>query len=693
MAKKKWAALMSRVSTPQQRKLGLESQIEILKKCAQEDGYEVPKELIFQEQTSGFDKNKPIRKSLRKLMNAVEEGKVEVCYIYEASRISRDPFNLVERVHWFNDHKIPIYIYNVHQWTLDRFSKEENKEAIDYIFNAARYVGAEIETMKGRIKRTKDMIAAKGLYMGHLSDGYCVKETEIGKEIKIDKDREAIIKRIFDLYERGNTIDKIAEILNTDGVPTANSYRLSSPKFKGYEEMYRRKGSDVSIKRTETQWQGSTISNYLSNQWYIGIRKYNEEKYHIDSIIEKEQWDKVQALKEENAISFRSKKESTKHTYLLSGLLFCGKCGRRMYGHYTGLNNHYYCSSAEEGKKCGLRGVNKENIEAAIHRLVQWKSEKDILGFGEGVVHDFFKGNPNETKELKKELEVNKKRIAVVEKERNIANENLIEAARQATRNHKDPIMFKIYSDQQYEYRQQIEDCEKEKQKILQENIALEKRINSRTNLLQIDAAIRKERDLQTLKCLFAKIIDNITVFNYKGSTNVIRTNFIDGDVIEFLYSYPKLKQNIVLVPQNWVYYDEDLSAFTEGGVNGIVDVEEFFDDQNLRMSFDRLEEPSDKAKEQNAKYKEYRKKYNNGLPTCVPFIIKDAAYEEICLRKKHLYNRKYKIKKHKKLTDITKIEMLEEIDKELKMLSLRIKYLSRTEALKEYEKQKKSKK
>ena len=71
-------------------------------------------------------------------------------------------------------------------------------------------------------------------------------------------------------------------------------------------------------------------------------------------------------------------------------------------------------------------------------------------------------------------------------------------------------IMFKIYSDQQYEYRQQIEDCEKEKQKILQENIALEKRINSRTNLLQIDAAIRKERDLQTLKCLFAKIIDNV---------------------------------------------------------------------------------------------------------------------------------------------------------------------------------------
>ena len=83
MAKKQRAALICRVSTPRQIKLGLESQVAVLKRCAIQDGYEVPDSLIFQEQISGLDAKKPIRKSLQDLMDAVEEHKVDVCYTYE----------------------------------------------------------------------------------------------------------------------------------------------------------------------------------------------------------------------------------------------------------------------------------------------------------------------------------------------------------------------------------------------------------------------------------------------------------------------------------------------------------------------------------------------------------------------------------------------------------------------------------
>ena len=73
----------------------------------------------------------------------------------------------------------------------------------------------------------------------------------------------------------------------------------------------------------------------------------------------------------------------------------------------------------------------------------------------------------------------------------------------------------------------------------------------------------------------------------------------------------------------------------------------------------------------------------------CVPYVVKDESYEEIALRKKHLYNRKYKIKKHKKLTDAERKQQLAEIDKELALLSAKVKYLNREEAVREYRRKK----
>jgi hypothetical protein len=50
--------------------------------------------------------------------------------------------------------------------------------------------------------------------------------------------------------------------------------------------------------------------------------------------------------------------------------------------------------------------------------------------------------------------------------------------------------------------------------------------------------------------------------------------------------------------------------------------------------------------------------------------------------------NRKYNIKKHKKLTSDEKKQRLAEIDKELALLSAKVKYLTREEAVKVYRKQ-----
>lgn len=689
MAKKQRAALICRVSTPQQIKLGLESQVAVLKKRAIKDGYEVPNELIFQEQISGLDAKKPIRKSLQDLMDAVEEHKVDVVYTFELTRISRDPYNLVERVKWFTDRQIPMYICDAEMWTLDRETKEEIEETTSYVFGAATYGKVEIRKMKERTMRGRNEVAKEGMYVGHLSDGYCVVKTERGKEIRVDEDRAEVIHKIFDLYTQGNTIDRIAEYLNTNNIPSANSYRLNSPKFKGYQETYHRKGSDVPFKRTDVKWQGATVSNYLRNKWYIGERTYNKHTYSIDPIIKAEQWSVVSAMLERNAISFRSKKESTIHTYLLGGLLYCGQCGKRMYGHYTGLNNHYYCSSLEEGAKCGLRGVSKENIEAAVALVVKQKGGLDVVEGKEGIVGNFFKVSPKEEKRIKEEIKTNNKLIAEYDKKTDELDKNYAEAVKQTVIHASDKNRVAVYESLISEIEDEKNSLNNKKYRLTQENILNTKKLNVSSNADKILTRLMEERNLATLRELFVTVIEKVHVFNITPSINAIIINFVDGSKEVFLYSYRLMKQKIIIITHSSVYYDVRDNVLRHGDSHCVLDAKEFVKSHKLQIPFERLEELTDRAKEQDAKYKEWRKKYNTGLPTCVPYVVKDETYEEISLKKKHLYNRKYKIKKHKKLTSEEKKQRLAEIDKELALLSAKVKYMNREEAVKEYRKQK----
>lgn len=87
--------------------------------------------------------------------------------------------------------------------------KKSLEETTSYVFGAATYGKVEAKKMKMRTMRARNEVAKEGLYVGHLADGYCVVQTERGKEIKVDEDRIKVIKRIFDLYTQGYTIDRI----------------------------------------------------------------------------------------------------------------------------------------------------------------------------------------------------------------------------------------------------------------------------------------------------------------------------------------------------------------------------------------------------------------------------------------------------------------------------------------------------
>ena len=738
MAKKERAALICRVSTAQQIELGLESQVACLKEKAINDGYEVPDDLIFQEQISGLDANKDIRQSLKDLMTAVENHKVDVVYTYELTRISRDPYNLVERVKWFSDRKIPMYIYDAELWTLDRTTKEEIEETTNYVFGAATYGKIEAKKIKKRTMRARDELAKGGWYVGHLSDGYITKLIGVHKKIVIDKDRKGVIERIFDLFVNGKSTDEIAQILNDDGVPTTNKYRLLSPHFN-YNKMYMKGG--IEYERNNVKWQGALIGQILSNKWYIGVRSYKKELYEIPRIITDDVWQKTVEMRTLRSAQFRTHRNKRKHNYLLTNYIFCGKCGRKMYGHTTGQNNHYFCSSYEEGKKCGLRGVCKENIEAIVCKVIKMRAVRNLLHQNNDVSSDYFKLPPQEIDIVKKKIKQLKETIRSEEKAiEKLENRRDNYFSMMADGMDKKRIKKLLEKDE----KEQVEH-EKRIGVLLSEIDSTQRRLKAGQDVVKIIKAIENTNDYQSLRQLIEKTIHRVEVYNADQSISLIRMKYLNGKEDTFIYSYPLLKDKFIYLPYitlNKIPISIDIEAnsiiIQRGSIafgNGILLFSEEYPPRTIKKDLCRLyeialsteenvndvskyiwynkqisirdfvlnarkspdfcpqydrtifEEDDERRAEQKEKYKEWRKKYNTNLPTCVPYVVKDGNYKEYLEQRKHLYNRKYKVKKNKRLSDEQKAEELERIDEALSLLKAKVRYLSREEAVKEYKK------
>ena len=723
MAKKRIACILVRVSRPTQN---LQSQIDDLLKIAEDKGYSVPKQFIFGEKITGM--NAGFKKSLNELLLALDNKKnhIEACFIWEITRLSRGAYDFVGELMQINSRNVPVYFYDMNLWTWDFEHNCLSKENCDKLIGASIYGRTEWEKISRRTKRGRDAIAKQGYYIGHVADGYIPVKAKDGKhkEIAIDEERRGVIETIFRLFVEGSSTDEIAQILNSEGIPTTTKYRCASPFFN-YKKTYKKAGrSDIEFNREDAKWQGSQISQIISCRWYIGERSYDGELFEIEPIISKEVFSKAETIRSARAVRFRTDRKSKIHNYLLGGLIFCGKCGRKMYGHTTGLNNHYFCSSVEEGKKCGLHGVCKENIEAIVCQMVKDRAIGKLMNNEHDVTSDFFRLNADEIEVIKRKIKVSQQMIKSAENEiHNLESRKFEFYSMLADGKDKETIEQLLARDE----KQHIE-----QERIIQEQqIAIDmnrKRLNAGKNIGKIIDDIVVLNDNNTFQQLIESTVRRIEVHNVDNSISIIRIEYLNGKDDLCIYSYRLLKNNYVAIqfiapsivpihidiPTKSIIIDKGSIAFDNGGICMLSDEEEIKEEDKEEINsmtwyrgqmtirdfiincrnnrfclvpFDRtvFEEDDDRKAAQSKKYKEWRKKYNNNLPTCVPYVVRDGNYEEYLKQRKHLYNRRYKIKNNKRLTVEEKRERLSLIDEALSILRAKIKYLSRAEAVKQH--------
>lgn len=546
-----------RVSTSEQ---DMQSQKDRLKSIAQSMGYSIADEReghdFFSEKISGFDEEYDFdRESIVQLEKQITIQRPDAIFCLELSRLTRTAIKVSHYIDMLSViPKIPMYFADFNVWTCNPETLERNHDDIMTLYGAAASVENERKRIRERTMRGRDAKAEKGYYVGHLKDGYKWEYNENKEKVIVrDKQRDGMIKTIFELYlNKDYSIAEIRDYLNSRKYPTANKYRYEHPDlFKGYKREYRDRSGNI-YSREDVIWSDGMVSGVLKDEWYVGVRRYHGVEYPIEPIVNKDVWDGCQRKLKEK----RTNVSTAKHTYLLGGLMYCGVCGKKMYGHNDGgYGDMYYCSSYEYGKsnRCGLRWVRRQNMEAIVMEIVKRRVYTDITLGVQSPFSDFFSIDKTKLKDIEDKIRTYK---------------SLIKKATEDIETHNKSMDFLIVQQSKYpndtewvaRYDRAIANENKEIKERRREILDYEVSINGLKKQKKILASVKEKLveirnldDYTKAKSLIQSVIQRIVLYNSDKTTTIIRIEYVNGKVDTAIYNPIRMsKKFIVLSMDEW---------------------------------------------------------------------------------------------------------------------------------------------
>jgi len=284
---------------------------------------------IFREIVSG--ETIMARPEMQKLLSEVEQNLWDGVFVVEVERLARGDTvdqGLVAQTFKYSSTEIitPMKTYNP--------NNEFDEEYFEFgLFMSRR----EFKTTNRRLQRGRLDSVREGKYVGNRPPyGYERVKVEHGKGFTLNpiENEAEIVKLIYNLYTQGE--------MDSSGAPKRIGVSLIARKL-----------NEMKIpSRTGKIWSQSSIRDILINPVYKGMIRWNwrpgvkkmvdgqmtKERPRKDdyvlvkglhpSIIEDEVWDLAQVYMSSNPAQPVPHRKMVKNP--LSGLIICGKCGRRM---------------------------------------------------------------------------------------------------------------------------------------------------------------------------------------------------------------------------------------------------------------------------------------------------------------------------------------------------------------------------
>ena len=181
------------------------------------------------------------------------------------------------------------------------------------------------------------------------------------KKYVINEDEAKIIRIIFDKYSNGIGYVQILDYLNPMGYKTKFGKPFAKNSLNTILKNEKYIGTYTYNKKVEKDAMGRRNAKLKPKEEWIIIPN------GIPAIVDEDVFKEVQIKMQENLK--HGGRHKAKEIYLLSGLLFCGECGSRMYGNSRkcGRNKSLYvsykCSNRDNEQGCNNKELRREYLE------------------------------------------------------------------------------------------------------------------------------------------------------------------------------------------------------------------------------------------------------------------------------------------------------------------------------------------
>lgn len=323
------ALIYGRYSSHAQKDTSIEQQFDEIRHYCEANGIDIVGEYADRHMT-GTNDNRP---EFQRMMKDACKGHVQAVVVWKVDRFARNRYDSATHKARLKKHGVRVM-----------YAKESIPDGPEGILlesvleGSAEYYSANLSQniKRGMMANANECKVNNGYPLG-----YC--RGDDGR-YAIDPIGAAIVQDVFSMFVDGMTTTDICNVLNAKGYRTSKGAKFNK----------------------------NSLRVMLRNERYIGVYKYADVRIEggMPVIISKEVFNMAQELIAKHA---KSPSASSAVDYLLTGKLFCGKCGSPMVGDSgrskTGKVHHYYaCVKKKREHACDKKNVIKAWIEEIVVR-------------------------------------------------------------------------------------------------------------------------------------------------------------------------------------------------------------------------------------------------------------------------------------------------------------------------------------
>ena len=320
------------------------------------------------------------RLGFNRLIKDCESKRINMVITKDTSRLGRDHIEFgyyVEK--YFPEHNIRYVAVND---GIDTFVNNLNNDML--LFKSA-FNDLYVKDISNKIKSSLITKKRSGKFIGAYAPYGYKKDINDKHKLVIKEEEAKVVRRIFNLFINGLSINKICELLSSENI--------STPSMS--------KNMNIGINNLHYGiWSNKTVSDILKNQNYIGnlvqgkqkkVSYKSKKRVHtkqndwiiskdaIPRIIDEETFYLAQSL-------FKVNKCKRNNDLLLKGLVYCNECnhmiGFRVQESNTkkyGLVKRIYGSCNYWSKRKALNVCSPHNIKYDLLEGIVIKSLKELL--------------------------------------------------------------------------------------------------------------------------------------------------------------------------------------------------------------------------------------------------------------------------------------------------------------------------